>query len=90
MAREERDYGGAIHENLRSRLRQQVGWVGWDRVQKCLDNPRRIRNLQNTKERRALLEVFEHLTPLRRRMHRSTRELLRAYQNARFVARTVG
>ncbi len=80
MAREERHYGGAIHENLSNRLQQQVGWVGWDRVQKCLDNPHRIKNLQNRKECRALLEVFEHLTPLRRRMHRSTRELLRAYQ----------
>ena len=80
MAREERHHGGAIHENLSNRLQQQVGWVGWDRVQKCLDNPHRIKNLQNTKERRALLEVCEHLTPLRRRMHRSTRGLLREYQ----------
>ena len=53
--------------------------MAWDRVQQCLDHPRRIRNLKQ-KERRALLEVLEHLTPLRRRMHRNTRELLRRYQ----------
>ncbi len=79
MAREERDYGGAVHEGTAKRLQQQLGWVAWDRVQQCLDHPKRIKGLK-PKERGALLEVFEHLTPLRRRMHRNTRGLLRRYQ----------
>ena len=80
MAREELEHGGPIHEDVEDRIKTRIGWVAWDRLQQCLALPSRIKTIRKPEERAALMEMFEHLTPLRRRMHRNTRQLLRQYQ----------
>lgn len=80
MARDELEHGGPIHKEIAEPLRAELGWVTWDRLQQCFSHPRQIRKIKSHKERKALLAILEHLTPLRRRMHRNTRGLLREYQ----------
>ena len=80
MARDELDHGGPVDKDIENRIKGRLGWVGWDRLQQCLTQPSKINRIRKPDERAALLKVLEHLTPLRRRMHRNTRDLLRVYQ----------
>ena len=80
MARDELEYGGPIHKEIEEPLRAELGWVAWDRLRQCLSRPHKIKTIKSHQERKALLAILEHLTPLRRRMHRNTRGLLREYQ----------
>ncbi len=80
MARDELEHGGPIHKDIEEPIRAELGWVVCDRLKQNISSPHKIKAMRGGKERRALLSVLEHLTPLRRRMHRNTRELLREYQ----------
>ena len=80
MARDEREHGGPVDRKIEERIKTGIGWAGWERLLQNLSQPAGIRRIRNSEERQALLKVFQHLTPLRRRMHRNTRQLLHGYQ----------
>ena len=83
MARDERDHGGGVHPEAEKLFKEQLGWAKWGRLAGLLDkaNPgAAVRRVEDRRERAALLSLFRHLTPLRRRMRRYTRSTLRGYQ----------
>ena len=83
MARDERDHGGGAHPEAAGPFKEQLGWAKWGRLADLLDeaNPgAAVRRVEDRRERSALLSLFRHLTPLRRRMRRYTRTTLRGYQ----------
>ena len=82
MAGDERDYGGDPYPQVAGPLREQVGWAGWDKLSGLVTNRNEagFRNLGSPRERGAALAMLRHLTPLRRRMRRSTRQTLREYR----------
>ncbi|MDE0674869.1 MAG: helicase-related protein [bacterium] len=80
MARDELRHGGNIHDRFDEALEAELGWAGADRLKQLLDTPARIASLREAEQQAALLKMLHHLTPLRRRMHRHTRQLLRTYQ----------
>lgn len=82
MAREELAYGGPIEEQVARVLEGRLGFAGWRRVEAFphAADPGREVAAMSEGERAVLLAVLRHLTPLRRRMFRHTRRLLRTYQ----------
>lgn len=85
MARDELDHGGPIHVEVAGPLESQLGWAKWHQFQQLLhstDPKGQILAVRSTEDRAALLRMFHHLTPLRRRMYRHTRNLLRTYRDA--------
>ncbi len=81
MARDELHHGGKIDPGIEKSVKEALGWAGWDRLKQLLNKPDRIRSLPSPGERAAMLKILGHLTPLRRRMHRHTRQLLKSYRS---------
>lgn len=85
MARDELVHGGPIDQQVAGPLEAQLGWAKWHQFQHLphsSDPKAQIHAIRSQPERAALLRMFHHLTPLRRRMYRHTRNLLRAYRDA--------
>ena len=83
MARDERDHGGGVHPEASNPIKEQLGWAKWRQLAGLLDEAdpgAAVRRVEDRREREALLSLFRHLTPLRRRMRRYTRTTLRSYQ----------
>lgn len=84
MARDELDHGGPVAREIASTLEQQLGVARWHRLQQLLKSPDpkpQILTIREPAERAAFLRLLHHLTPLRRRMYRHTRNLLRTYRD---------
>ncbi len=81
MASDELRHGGPVHREIEQYVKNRLGWAGWERLRRYPDRPGRIPAIRDPGERAALLRMFGHLTPLRRRMHRNTRQLLREYRD---------
>ena len=84
MARDELDYGGPIAPEVASPLENQLGVARWHHLQQLLhstDPKPQILAIRGPAERAAFLRLLHHLTPLRRRMYRNTRNLLRTYRD---------
>jgi hypothetical protein len=85
MARDELQYGGPVAAAVAAPLESQLGWAKWHQFQQLplSPDPRTpIHAIRDQADRASLLRMFHHLTPLRRRMYRHTRNLLRAYRDA--------
>lgn len=82
MAQDELQQGGPIDPDVERALQNRLGFAGWARVRAFLEatDPQSAIAKMAPEERDALLAVLRHLTPLRRRMFRHTRNLLRRYQ----------
>ncbi len=81
MARDELRHGGRIEPQIGKSVEDTLGWAGWDRLKGLLKRPVRIASLRRPDERAAMLKILGHLTPLRRRMHRHSRQLLKSYRD---------
>jgi superfamily II DNA or RNA helicase len=82
MASDELRHGGAIDRRVEERLEASLGFAGWSRVRNfafASDPAHEVRTMSEA-ERTGLLTLLRHLTPLRRRMFRHTRSLLRRYR----------
>src|SRR5690606_33730249 len=85
MARDELEHGGPIDPEVAGPLEAQLGWAKWHQFQQLpqsTDPKGQILAVRSTEDRAALLRMFQHLTPLRRRMYRHSRNLLRTYRDA--------
>jgi hypothetical protein len=82
MARDELEHGGSIDEDVTRAFETRLGVASWHTVSNFAwsDNPRSSAMNLSVEERSALLGLLRHLTPLRRRMFRHTRNLLRRYR----------
>ncbi len=82
MARDELEFGGPIDDEVARLLEGRLGFAGWTRVRDFpyASDPLREARAMSDDDRAALLALLRHLTPLRRRMFRHTRSLLRRYQ----------
>ncbi len=82
MARDELAHGGPLDPEVERVLKERLGFVGWARVQDFLKaaDPQSAVAKMAPEEQNALVVLLRHLTPLRRRMFRHTRNLLRRYQ----------
>ncbi len=83
MAGDELEQGGEPFPRVADPLKEQIGWAGWAKL--CGLVARRdgtaIEKLRDPKKRAAALTTLRHLTPLRRRMRRFTRQALREYRD---------
>ena len=80
MARDELEYGGPIDPEIEGTLKERLGFAAWARIKAFLEaSDHRSAIGMTPEERDGLLAVLRHLTPLRRRMFRHTRDLLRHY-----------
>lgn len=85
MARDELVHGGPIDPEVAGPLEAQLGWAKWHQFEQLLhssESKAQILAIRSAEDRAALLRMFQHLTPLRRRMYRHTRNLLRTYRDA--------
>ncbi|MER3487819.1 MAG: hypothetical protein C4307_03355, partial [Chloroflexota bacterium] len=82
MARDELEFGGPIDEEVARLFEDRVGFAGWTRLRDFpySSEPERDARAMSDGDRAALVALLRHLTPLRRRMFRHTRNLLRRYQ----------
>jgi superfamily II DNA or RNA helicase len=85
MARDELDHGGPVDARVASTIERQLGWAKWHQLHQLpySEDPKaQALAFRDPNERAAVLRLFHHLTPLRRRMYRHTRNLLRRYRDA--------
>jgi len=83
MARDELDHGGEVDDEVAGLFEDRMGFAGWTRLRgfPYASDPVHEARAMPDKERAALLALLRHLTPLRRRMFRHTRNLLRQYRD---------
>lgn len=72
--------------SLSKKWKEKLGSVDYRKLVSALDNHRMLRQLAEERDDNgelkylpALLEILDHLTPLRRKMHRFSRETLKRY-----------
>ncbi len=84
MAEDEVSFGGPVEERIARSLEERLGVSGWERIRSFpgASDPRRHALRLSEEERGALLSLLRHLTPLRRRMFRHTRSLLKRYEES--------
>jgi superfamily II DNA or RNA helicase len=82
MARDELTHGGPVDPEIEQVFESRLGFAGWSRVRDFpyASDPEREARAMSDQDRAALLALLRHLTPLRRRMYRHTRDLLRRYR----------
>jgi len=82
MARDELEFGGPVGEEVARLFEERLGFAGWNRLRDFpyASDPEREARAMLDGDRAALVALLRHLTPLRRRMFRHTRNLLRRYQ----------
>lgn len=91
MARAEVEFGGPPEEQVERALRPRLGSAGWARLRDFprANDPRAALRKMDAAEREELVRVLRHLTPLRRRMFRHTRDLLRHYRSIGLLTENV-
>ncbi len=82
MARDELEFGGPVDAEVAELFGKRLGFAGWSRLRDFpyASDPEREARAMSDGDRAALVALLRHLTPLRRRMFRHTRNLLRRYQ----------
>lgn len=91
LARDELQVGGPIDRVVEASLLGRLDPVSRTRIESFLSakNPQSIVRELTPQEREGLVSLLRHLTPLRRRMFRHTRNLLRRYHERGLLAERV-
>ncbi|MDE0603883.1 MAG: helicase-related protein [bacterium] len=82
LAGDEWEHGGEPYPEVAEPIRNELGWAPWSKLAGLISarNGHGLRKLSSP-QRASALALLRHLTPLRRRMRRSTRRTLHEYQN---------